>query len=57
MFRRKSTNYVSDIDKFIDEFNRTHPKSESQLAEMKKYERLNALRDHPHALEKEDIWK
>lgn len=49
MSRRKFKNYVSDIDIFLREFNQKHPKSESQLAEIQKYQRIFALRDNPVA--------
>ncbi len=45
MFRRKIVGYVSDIDKMLQNFDKTHPKSASQLAEMKKYEKIYAKRD------------
>jgi hypothetical protein len=47
MFRRKIVGYVSDIDKMLQNFDKTHPKSASQLAEMKKYEAIYAKRDKP----------
>lgn len=49
MLRKKNRKYVSDIDIFLQEFNRKHPKSESQLAEIQKYQRVFALRDKPIA--------
>lgn len=39
--------FVSSIDKFLAEFDRTHPKSSPQKAEIKKYERIYQLRDNP----------
>lgn len=45
MLRKKSRHYISDIDIFLQEFDKTHPKSESQLAEIQKYQRIYALRD------------
>lgn len=49
--------YVSPIDRFLYEFDRTHEKSPSQLKEIAKHRRIAALRDEP-ILEKElnDIW-
>ena len=47
MFRRKIVGYVSDIDKMLQNFDKTHPKSASQLAEMRKYETIYAKRDQP----------
>ena len=50
--------YVSPFDKFLFEFDATHPKSASQLIEIKKYQRIFALRDHPKAEgEQEEIWQ
>lgn len=50
--------YVSPIDKFFFEFDATHPKSESQLKEIKKHLRIAKLRDNPDpALRENDIWK
>jgi hypothetical protein len=37
--------YVSPYDKFLAEFDRTHPLSTSQLKEIKTYRRIFALRD------------
>ncbi len=40
-------NYISEIDQRLADFNRTHPKSKSQQAEIKKYQRIYQLRDNP----------
>lgn len=45
MFRKKLKRFVSNIDLFLLEFDRTHSKSEAQLAEIQKYNRIYALRD------------
>ncbi len=37
--------YVSPYDKFIYEFDATHEKTASQLREIKKHQRVFALRD------------
>ncbi len=51
-------NFVSEIDQFLAEFDATHPKSASQLAEIKKYEKIYQLRDYPQPKSKdESIWK
>lgn len=49
LFKCKVTQYyVSDIDKFLAEFDRTHPqKSLSQKKEIAKYKRISDLRDNP----------
>lgn len=50
--------YVSPIDKFLYQFDADHEKSASQLAEIRKYERINALRDNPNLPELEsEIWR
>lgn len=59
LFRRKPiAGYESDIDKFLAQFNAKHPeKSQSQIAEIKKYERIFWLRDHAERKEeKSKIW-
>lgn len=39
--------FVSEAEKFLYEFDKTHPgKSDSQLKEMNKHERVAYLRDH-----------
>ncbi len=38
--------YVSPYDKFLYEFDAKHEKSESQLKEIKKHQRIAYLRDH-----------
>ena len=50
--------YVSPYDKFLFEFDATHEKSESQLKEIKKHQRIAALRDNdtPDNGAKE-VWK
>lgn len=49
MFRKKRKNYISEIDIFLHGYNKTHPKTEAQLAEIQKYQRVFALRDTPIA--------
>ena len=39
--------FISKIDKRLAAFNRTHPKSAAQQAEIKKYDHIYALRDKP----------
>jgi hypothetical protein len=56
-FRHKIVGYVSELDKMIEQFDKQHPKSETQLAEMKKYERIYQLRDQSTEKQPEDkIW-
>ena len=48
--------YVSPYDKFLFEFDAKHQKSKSQLKEIKKYERIFYLRDHPVEKDEGEIW-
>ncbi len=51
--------YVSPIDIALAKFDETHPLSDSQISEIKKYEQVYYLRDHKRPLpvqSKEDIW-
>lgn len=64
MFIKKSRkqkilrHYVSEIDRQLAEFGRTHRLSASQQAEIKKYEWVYKHRDNPIPVEKKkDIWK
>ena len=60
LFKRKPiVGFVSDIDKFLAEFDAEHPKkSVSQLREIKKYQRIFQLRDKPAPKkEKGKIWQ
>lgn len=58
MIRRKIVGYVSEIDRMIETFDKTHAPSESQLAEMKKYERIYQLRDKVTEVKPEaKIWE
>ena len=47
IFRRKTTDYVSPLDKFSEEWDATHPKTKTQQQEIKKYQRIYYLRDNP----------
>lgn len=45
--QRIDTSFVSELDKFIQQFDVEHPeKSESQIADIKKSDRVAKLRDH-----------
>ncbi len=49
--------YVSEIDKHLAEFDRSHSLSASQQAEIKKYQRVYERRDHPTPLAKKpSLW-
>jgi hypothetical protein len=59
MFEKYKINkkYVSPIDLILAEFNRTHAKSQAQLAEIQKYKRIYQLRDYPtEEVTPPDIW-
>jgi hypothetical protein len=50
--------YVSPYDKFLFEFYATHPKSASQLAEIKKHEIIARMRDDKdYQNAQSDIWE
>ncbi len=54
----KSKQFVSEIDKFCEEFDQTHPKkSAAQQFEIDKYARIHYLRDHEVAPDKKKIWE
>lgn len=59
MFRKLKKRYVSDTDQFLNSLN--HPQvelSESQKAEIKKFERIYRLRDNVGEQEKPDgLWE
>ena len=49
--------YVSPYDKFLFEFDAKHEKSESQIKEIKKHERLALMRDNKDYQEdSSEIW-
>lgn len=39
--------FISEIDQKLKEFDESHEKSDSQQAEIKKYNKINELRDNP----------
>lgn len=49
--------YVSPYDKFLYKFDQEHEKSASQLKEIKKHQRIAALRDNPAPELTDDIWE
>lgn len=58
IFGRQPNYFISDAEKFLYEFNKSHPeKSASQLKEIEKYERIAYLRDHANkASNKNTVW-
>ncbi len=46
--------YVSPYDRFLFEFNATHENSASQLKEIKKYQKIFAMRDAPKPMDADD---
>ncbi len=57
--KKLNKNFKSNIDKFLEDFDRQYPKqSSSQQEEIKKYSRINQLRDLPISQENADkIWE
>jgi hypothetical protein len=50
--------YVSPYDKFYFEFDAAHPKSESQLKEIAKHQRIALMRDDKEYVSKESaLWE
>ena len=50
--------YVSPYDKFLFEFDATHSKSESQMKEIIKHQRIALMRDDKdYKEEKGEIWE
>ena len=50
--------YVSPYDRFLYKFDATHAKSPSQLAEIKKHQRIAILRDQADPDKREEeIWE
>jgi len=56
---RKPTNlFVSEIDQYLAEFDKTHELSKSQRDEIKKHQRVFTLRDNPESQISDDqIWE
>lgn len=50
--KRPTEGYVSEVDQLLADFDRNHEKTPSQIAEIKKHERVFRLRDYP---EEEDL--
>lgn len=55
----KLTNFVSEIDQFLQAFDQKNPKlSTSQKREKEKYQRIYRLRDaHDHAEQSPSLWE
>ncbi|GEM_PF-1080003 len=56
------THYTSELDQFLSDFAKTHPKlSSSQRKEKEKYARIYRLRDNPQSSEtsktKDSLWE
>lgn len=50
MLKCRDKSYISELDKFLAEFDSQHlEKSNSQLKEMSKHQRVANLRDQPQA--------
>lgn len=58
MIKKIDKHYVSEIDKKMAAFDATHAKSPEQQAEIKKYRRIDQLRDVPTdvCIEKDELW-
>lgn len=49
--------YISPYDKLIAEFDSKNTKSESQIKEIKKHQRIAQLRDNAERDENDKIWE
>ena len=53
--KQKQMHYVSEIDQFMQEFDKKHPEpSKSQQREIEKHQRIFRLRDDPNYTESDD---
>ncbi len=57
LFKKKTQDYVSSLDKFLEEKRAHLPESKSQRLGREKYERIARLRDKPHDKPKDGIWE
>lgn len=48
--------YISPYDEFLLDFDATHQKTPSQLKEIKKYQRIFALRDTKDKNQPDELW-
>lgn len=46
MFKKKTNQFVSEIDRFLEAFDRANPPSESQKAAIEKHNKISELRDN-----------
>lgn len=57
IFPKLHQNYVSDIDRFLQEFDANHPdRSPAQQAEIAKHQRIARLRDEVQPLTCQDLF-
>ena len=56
--KKINRHFVSEIDKAMAKFNRTHELSASQRKEKEKYDKIHNLRDNPDELppEQDNLW-
>lgn len=57
LFKKKTNNYVSNLDKFLEEKRAHLPESPSQRKEREKYEKIARLRDKPQDTPENKIWE
>jgi hypothetical protein len=56
--KNKDMDYVSDVEKFMHQFDQKHPQqSLSQQKEIKKFKRIFYLRDHVVQAAQNKIWE
>lgn len=52
IFKRMQKSFVSQIDNFMQQYDKKHPKSSSQRKEIQKHENISKSRDHKKAKQK-----
>jgi len=57
MFKKKTPNYVSDLDKFLESKRKNTPLSQSQQKEIAKHQKIADKRDHIQKEDDSNIWE
>lgn len=55
-FSKQKSNYVSEIDEFLQELYQKVPLSDSQRQEIAKQKRIADLRDNPKQVKEDALW-
>jgi len=57
MFKKRAKNYVSNLDKFLEQIREKIPETASQKREREKFAKLAELRDHKQPKNDNQIWE